>query len=277
MQQTQETTYDSHHLEAVKRKIKKDGVAFITVAPMVGSKEHGYHYTIGLTEQGYPEIFLSGRLENQVAYAIMEKMIKLWKNRGNVKTGLYNGFIRLGNNYMADAFVYLVDTSVAIVQNPTFLDMMREVLPNAHTNMVQLLWPDVRGRLPNNPGYEKNIDFYQVQLPELIGAPKKEEMRPPVLEVVKTPYDYEDLVEWLQVNSDGPVAVAAFVEAMRRANCIPTLDNAHHFTAFLDVKDNILTVDFDFEALENGQAMFEIERETRELVRMVVFKRPKGE
>lgn len=276
MQQTQETTYDSHHLEAVKRKIDKDGIAFITVAPLLGAKEHGHHYTIGLTEQGYPEIFLSGRLDNQVAYAIMEKIIKIWKNRGSVKTGLFNGIIRLGNNYMADAFVYQVDTSDAIEKNATFLDMMRAMLPKAHQNVVQVLWPDTRGRLPNNPGYEKHIDFRQVQLPEMTGAPKKEEMLPPVMEVPKTPFDYATLTDWIGHNQENVLPLNTFEQAMTRANCVPTLDNAHFFTAFTSVKDNILTVDFDCEGKENGKAQFEIERETRQLLRMVGFKGPKS-
>jgi hypothetical protein len=241
------------------------------MSPIVGSGEHGHHYTIGLTEQGLPEIFLSGRLENQVAYAIMEKLIKVWKNRGNVKVGLYNGFINLANQYKADAFVYYVDPTSVIEKSPTFLDLMRVVLPNAHMNMVQILWPDTKGRLPNNPAYEKHIDFHQMQLPEKSDGSTKEELLPPVLEVLNIPMDHSELIEWFSAHAESVLAPYGFFEALRRAGQTPESE----FTAFLDVKDNILTIDFDLDGKENGKATFEIERETKQVVKMLTFKAPK--
>lgn len=160
------------HLAKIKALVEEDGFAIVTFVSDDSGEGNPYHYTIGLTLLGLPEIILTGRLPTGTARAIAVKMINHWKdnlksaNAAPPKAKLYSTFMRTARGTQAPAKTKWVDLTVARQINPEFAGYLWDICPNASNIFMQILWPDNKDQLPDSPHYTKDEEYAQEIFPD---------------------------------------------------------------------------------------------------------------
>ena len=133
----------------VEEYIEKKQWAIISVAPDEGSDEPGFMYTVGLTEHGMPEIFVSGycpalgsainRLGN---FMVKAKTVPLGAFDGNLTLKGTGETLRLDVREIEDIEAFNEEYATAAV------------VRYGKVAGIQLVWPDTSNTLPHEGGYE---------------------------------------------------------------------------------------------------------------------------
>lgn len=176
--------------DSIQAGIKARGYQCVTVISDETGEHHPYHYTVGLSAMGFAEIFISGRLPQQVAYSFVDAMVKRWKEEKGVVLGKFGRFQRVVEKYahkmvsrkvtVVGTFpevarqrngspvpmaVRWVSTDAARRKDPAFMKLLHETYPDkTDIPVVQLLWPDDHQQLPGE-SYTKDDEYYQELLP----------------------------------------------------------------------------------------------------------------
>jgi hypothetical protein len=136
-------------IESLQTNIEKHGHTFL----YVGAGEHGeppFFYTLGLANRGWPELLLIGPMPPTTAQSLLNSVIDLWKEREAAYTGILEDFILIRDGGKARARLNLVDRRVA----HTYTVQVANVLKIGDKyEVVQLLWPDQSGVLPDEEGF----------------------------------------------------------------------------------------------------------------------------
>lgn len=147
--------------------IEAHGYATISYASPEKDALYPYHYTVGLTALGFPEIFVSGRLDARVAQTIVQRMVHQWKERKKAKVGTYPSFIKGTVGLKMPVRVFYADVGPKTQEDARFLDIYYQRFPGVPANFVQIIWPDQHGHLPDTKWYETDSEYMQEMLPEL--------------------------------------------------------------------------------------------------------------
>lgn len=176
--------------DKIQQGIKARGYQCVTFISDGNITQHPYHYTVGLSAMGFAEIFISGRLPSEVAYAFIDKMVARWKEEKAVVLGKFGPFRRLiekAAHKMVSRKVTLVGNFPAVAQqrngtfvpmavvwvstderrqnDPEFMAYLYATYPdNPNIPVVQLLWPDDHMRLPDAPNYTTDVEYLQERL-----------------------------------------------------------------------------------------------------------------
>lgn len=185
---------DKLHHQAALAKIQEGimarGYQCVTVISNESGEQHPYHYSVGLSAMGFAEIFVSGRLSQQVAYAFIDAMVKRWKEEKGVVLGKFGPFARFvektahkmvsrkvtvvghfpavarqRNGSLVPMHVRWVSTEARRQADPEFMKLLHEIYPdNPNIPVVQLLWPDYHQKLPGEE-YTTDDEYKQELLP----------------------------------------------------------------------------------------------------------------
>ena len=135
--------------DLVEEQIEKKHWAIIGVAPDEGSDEPGFMYTVGLTEHGMPEIFVSGycpALGNAI-----NKLGNFMVKTKTVPLGAFDGNLTLkGTSETLRLDVREIEDIDAFNQEYATTAVVRY----GKVAGIQLVWPDTSNTLPHEGGYE---------------------------------------------------------------------------------------------------------------------------
>jgi hypothetical protein len=155
------------HREAetsIQENINKFGYAFIGINNIDDDNpQPAYVYTVGLISMGFPELFLSGNMSQKTAMGIMNQVINLWRTEGQVRTGRINNFLGVKNAKLPIGLVAVDGDSSGL----THLIEFKKYFPAFKLEVVQVLWSDEKGYLPNNSGYTQSTEYEQFFLPKV--------------------------------------------------------------------------------------------------------------
>lgn len=133
----------------VEEYIEKKQWAIISVAPDEGSDEPGFMYTVGLTEHGMPEIFVSGycpalgsAINKLGNFMVKAKTIPLGAFDGNLTLKGTGETLRLDVREIEDIEAFNQEYATAAV------------VRYGKVAGIQLVWPDTSNTLPHEGGYE---------------------------------------------------------------------------------------------------------------------------
>lgn len=133
----------------VEEYIEKKQWAIISVAPDEGSDEPGFMYTVGLTEHGMPEIFVSGycpalgsAINKLGNFMVKAKTIPLGAFDGNLTLKGTGETLRLDVREIEDIEAFNEEYATAAV------------VRYGKVAGIQLVWPDTSNTLPHEGGYE---------------------------------------------------------------------------------------------------------------------------
>lgn len=133
----------------VEEYIEKEQWAIISVAPDEGSDEPGFMYTVGLTEHGMPEIFVSGfcpalgsAINKLGSFMVKVKTVPLGAFDGNLTLKGTGETLRLDVREIEDIEAFNEEYATAAV------------VRYGKVAGIQLVWPDTSNTLPHEGGYE---------------------------------------------------------------------------------------------------------------------------
>ena len=133
----------------VEEYIEKKQWAIISVAPDEGSDEPGFMYTVGLTEHGMPEIFVSGycpalgsAINKLGNFMVKAKTVPLGAFDGNLTLKGTGETLRLDVREIEDIEAFNEEYATAAV------------VRYGKVAGIQLVWPDTSNTLPHEGGYE---------------------------------------------------------------------------------------------------------------------------
>ena len=133
----------------VEEYIEKKQWAIISVAPDEGSDEPGFMYTVGLTEHGMPEIFVSGfcpalgsAINKLGNFMVKAKTVPLGAFDGNLTLKGTGETLRLDVREIEDIEAFNDEYATAAV------------VRYGKVAGIQLVWPDTSNTLPHEGGYE---------------------------------------------------------------------------------------------------------------------------
>ena len=161
--------------EQIQEQIERNGYALVQ---MVNEQEENmacFTQSVGLTEKGWPEVFVHNNLPGDLQHQLLTNLIHRWLAAGVPDYGLQE---QLGNVLMRDgivpmrAFVRLVPESPeASLYTSLGHSTYGGVLA---VSVAQLVVPCRDNLLPWEEGYNKNCSLRQIVLPGLLGDPKQE-------------------------------------------------------------------------------------------------------
>lgn len=133
----------------VEEYIEKKQWAIISVAPDEGSDELGFMYTVGLTEHGMPEIFVSGycpalgsAINKLGNFMVKTKTVPLGAFDGNLTLKGTGETLRLDVREIEDIEAFNKEYATTAV------------IRYGNVAGIQLVWPDTSNTLPHEGGYE---------------------------------------------------------------------------------------------------------------------------
>lgn len=153
--------------DAYRSMIRSTGYALVTVED--DDNDLPFHYTVGLTNGGLPELLLVGKFERMVAEHILNSVATILIGRGALsQLGNYsqitlNDLISDANDKSIPLRLQVIDQSEA---ERLYLIQAEPILQDHLVGVVQILTPDNWGRYPDDAGY--NFDDY----PQVLAAPK---------------------------------------------------------------------------------------------------------
>lgn len=152
----QKKAYD----DSIVDSLKKFGYAFIGVNQIDDEDpQPAFIYTVGLHQRGFPDLFLSGNMEQATAMGIINHVIKFWEREGKARTGRINNFLTLADRKTKRA-IGLVPCDAEDAIHSHMKELVKR-FPDARHKVVQVLWPDEKGYLPTNPNYTDRPDYVQ--------------------------------------------------------------------------------------------------------------------
>lgn len=133
----------------VEEYIEKKQWAIISVAPDEGSDEPGFMYTVGLTEHGMPEIFVSGYCP--ALGSAINKLGNFMVKAKTVPLGAFDGDLTLkGTGETLRLDVREIEDIEAFNEEYATAAVVRY----GKVAGIQLVWPDTSNTLPHEGGYE---------------------------------------------------------------------------------------------------------------------------
>ncbi|EDV6067127.1 DUF4262 domain-containing protein [Salmonella enterica subsp. enterica] len=134
----------------IEEYIEKKQWAIISVAPDEGSDEPGYMYTVGLTEHGMPEIFVSGYCP--ALGSAINKLGNFMVKAKTIPLGAFDGDLTLkgtGETLRLDVReIEDIESFNEVYAISAFARYGKKVAG------IQLVWPDTSNTLPHEGGYE---------------------------------------------------------------------------------------------------------------------------
>lgn len=158
--------------DAYRSMIRNTGYALVTVED--NDNDIPFHYTVGLTNGGLPELLLLGKFERPVAEHILNCVATILIGRGaahmgstTTSPGNYNQIVK---DVLTDADDKSIDLRLQVIDQGEaermYLIQAEPILHDHLVGVVQILTPDNWGRYPDETGY--NFDEY----PQVLTAPK---------------------------------------------------------------------------------------------------------
>lgn len=133
----------------VEEYVEKKQWAIISVAPDEGSDELGFMYTVGLTEHGMPEIFVSGFCP--ALGSAINKLGNIMVKAKTVPLGAFDGNLTLkGTGETLRLDVREIEDIEAFNEEYATAAVVRY----GKVAGIQLVWPDTSNTLPHEGGYE---------------------------------------------------------------------------------------------------------------------------
>lgn len=157
-------------LETVHANIRKNiectdmGFALMCISPNeADSHDARFFYTIGLSEQSLPELFLSGNMRPEIVGRLFADTVEKWKKEG-VRLGLDMNIAmaKESGEALKTKFVSL-DTEHAALNRDYAMQLFEHYhshYPNklsGEIEMVQMVWPDRNNCLPTESGYDASM------------------------------------------------------------------------------------------------------------------------
>ena len=139
-------------VDNVRAKIAKHGYTFIGVFDPE-RKAPNFVYSIGLVERGWPEVLMVGNVPPAVAESILTDLVKHWVDSGGPMFGLIPGMIRI-REQLHPLQVVAIDAQYA---QDHYAFQIKHFYPHIDADVVQVLWPDERGRFPNHTEYNQEL------------------------------------------------------------------------------------------------------------------------
>lgn len=127
-------------------------------------------YTIGLSNQGLPEIILIG-VASETLHGIINELGANWKAGTSPLVGKHTSLAKLCDGSELVMETVPVESDAALVEYMFQRANVEEKLtPPYPFETVQLLWPDTRNKLPTEDGYDA-ARFPQALLPRASKPP----------------------------------------------------------------------------------------------------------
>lgn len=147
--------------------MRNHGYALVTVED--DDNDLPFHYTVGLTNGGLPELLLVGKFERPVAEHILNSVAVILIGRGATdQLGQYSQ-IKL-TDLLTDADDRPIPLRLQLIDQAEaermYLIQAEPILQDHLVGVVQIMTPDNWGRYPDDPGY--NFNDY----PQVLAAPK---------------------------------------------------------------------------------------------------------
>lgn len=160
---------DADVIEHLNSVIQDQGYAILSVDTRDPQGNAGaYSYTVGLCEQGMPELFIVGNLTAATQGSILLKQVEYWQTHG-VTHDVVEGVVPASNTAST------LRSQAVLVNAPTAAQLYMERLaewallkPELNVQVAQLLWPDASNRLPGEPEYQNQHG--QRMIPGLKGS-----------------------------------------------------------------------------------------------------------
>ncbi|MND95579.1 hypothetical protein D3C80_878390 [compost metagenome] len=152
----------------VKRHIKRSiaankfAILSVTGVPQMGGG-HGlnYSYTVGLSRLGYPELFICGKLPNEVFGGLLKRQANLWISEGKASHEVRTDVVLRGDakqDILMRSQTMLVNVTQAL---NTYCEQLRQ-RGGPNLQIAQLCYPDPQNLLPGEEGYD--IRYQQPRL-----------------------------------------------------------------------------------------------------------------
>lgn len=152
--------------DAYRSMIRASGYALVSVDD--DDNDLPFHYTVGLTNGGLPELLLVGKFERPVAEHILNSVAAILIGRG--ATGTFGDYNQTVPGLLTDAEDKSIDMRLQVIDQAeaerVYLIQAEPILHEHLVGVVQILTPDNWGRYPDEAGY--NFDEY----PQVLAAPK---------------------------------------------------------------------------------------------------------
>lgn len=129
------------YLTLVRSRIEAEALVVQHVLPEPGGV--GHSYTLGLTDAGLPELWLSGLAPVHAARILEDVAVKAF-----TEGGLEPGFIDVGWSTSLR-----VRGPVALEEAEVFVALQMWPHPFV-VSVLQVCWPDTAGRFPEDDGYD---------------------------------------------------------------------------------------------------------------------------
>jgi hypothetical protein len=145
--------------DQMRDNILEHGYTFMGV--FAGDDTPSFCYTIGMCINDYPELLLIGNLPPAISESILGSVITEWQRQGKVVLGEIPDAVTFGNGSKWPVRVVEVD----FIEGNQW---SRQVIPVLNRDrpyrIVQVLWPDVNGVLPDHPDYSTDANMAQPML-----------------------------------------------------------------------------------------------------------------
>lgn len=124
----------------------------------VGGEEgsNNFFHSIGMTSLGLPELIISGNANPIIQYGMIEMVAAMYQAQG-VSLGIHDDLLESKDGSDLRMALVEVDCSNQTVRDKYIAQAISYYEAKNHSapiRLVQLVWPDKQGRLPDEPGYD---------------------------------------------------------------------------------------------------------------------------
>jgi hypothetical protein len=224
----------------IQKEIDETDFAIISV-PQSKVDEPPFHYTIGLSRRGWPELFFSGHLPKE-AYAIAIATIvdNLWHGSAQPPTGVFQDAMETNVGKLPLAIVLVPHELVEV----KYKLQVSRFLPGMIFDVAQVFMSDARGNFPQDANYEPHPMMKQDLLNDAIVV------RSSV--VPRWPVDADGLVECVDYAGANIYAGEEFEEGSKYRNAflvtVKNPDTGEDATVAVDFFD----IETDYASPENA-------------------------
>jgi hypothetical protein len=117
---------------------------------------NAFFYSIGMTSMGLPELIISGNANPVIQHAMIEMVAEMYRAKG-VSLGIHDDLLASKDGRNLRMALVEVDCSNQTVRDEYIAQAISYYEAKNHSGpirLVQLVWPDKQGRLPDEPGYD---------------------------------------------------------------------------------------------------------------------------
>lgn len=154
--------------EFILAKVEEHGFAILSGSVPQSNGAQQYAYTVGLTLQGWPELYIEGVLTHEVLGIILNRQIERFAEAGPAE-GEYFGVVPGADGKLRSMLAPLVAQPV-IEGRAHFLGWWQTLNPEYDVALAQVLWPDPAGLLPTDEGFN-HLGYLQEHRYPARGAP----------------------------------------------------------------------------------------------------------